>query len=78
GRGSQGIDEAGWNTVPIAKSSRPIDTSRLSKITKAGAMDYNNQVLAPAGRLGGWVKGSSGGSGSKPNDTGIISQIIIL
>ncbi|XP_072330345.1 eukaryotic translation initiation factor 4 gamma 1-like isoform X3 [Scyliorhinus torazame] len=73
GRGSQGIDEAGWNTVPIAKSSRPIDTSRLSKITKAGAMDYNNQVLAPAGRLGGWVKGSSGGSGSKPNDTGVDS-----
>uniref|UniRef100_UPI00398F0702 eukaryotic translation initiation factor 4 gamma 1-like isoform X2 n=1 Tax=Pristiophorus japonicus TaxID=55135 RepID=UPI00398F0702 len=73
GRGSQGTDEAGWNTVPIAKSSRPIDTSRLSKITKAGAMDYNNQVLAPAGRLGGWVKGSSGGSGSKPNDAGVDS-----
>ncbi|XP_067898418.1 eukaryotic translation initiation factor 4 gamma 1a isoform X2 [Heterodontus francisci] len=73
GRGSQGTDEAGWNTVPIAKSSRPIDTSRLSKITKAGAMDYNNQVLAPAGRLGGWVKGSSGGSGSKPSDTGVDS-----
>ncbi|XP_048460202.1 eukaryotic translation initiation factor 4 gamma 1a [Rhincodon typus] len=73
GRGSQGIDEAGWNTVPIAKNSRPIDTNRLSKITKPGAMDYSNQVLAPAGRLGGWVKGSSGGSGSKPNDTGVDS-----
>ncbi|XP_078266306.1 eukaryotic translation initiation factor 4 gamma 1a [Rhinoraja longicauda] len=74
GRGSQGADEAGWNTVPIAKSSRPIDTSRLSKITKAaGAIDYNNQVLAPAGRLGGWVKGSSGGSGSKPSDAGVDS-----
>lgn len=74
GRGNQGTDEAGWNTVPIAKSSRPIDTSRLSKITKAaGAMDYNNQVLAPAGRLGGWVKGSSGGSGSKPSDAGVDS-----
>ncbi|XP_072111343.1 eukaryotic translation initiation factor 4 gamma 1-like [Mobula birostris] len=73
GRGSQGTDEAGWNTVPIAKSSRPIDTSRLSKISKAGVMDYNNQVLAPAGRLGGWVKGSSGGSGSKPSDAGVDS-----
>ncbi|XP_072428568.1 eukaryotic translation initiation factor 4 gamma 1-like isoform X1 [Chiloscyllium punctatum] len=72
-RGSQGIDEAGWNTVPIAKNSRPIDTNRLSKITKPGAMDYNNQVLAPAGRLGGWVKGSSGGSGSKSSDTGVDS-----
>lgn len=32
GRNSQPQDE-GWNTVPISKN-RPIDTSRLSKITK--------------------------------------------
>lgn len=24
----------GWNTVPISKGNRPIDTSRLTKITK--------------------------------------------
>uniref|UniRef100_A0A4W3HXD9 Eukaryotic translation initiation factor 4 gamma 1 n=1 Tax=Callorhinchus milii TaxID=7868 RepID=A0A4W3HXD9_CALMI len=69
GRSNQGVDEAGWNTVPIAKSSRPIDPSRLSKITKPGAIDYSNQLLAPGGRLS-WGKGSSGGSGSKPNDAG--------
>ncbi|XP_066565140.1 eukaryotic translation initiation factor 4 gamma 1 isoform X3 [Amia ocellicauda] len=63
GRNSQPQDE-GWNTVPISKN-RPIDTSRLSKITKPGAMDFNNQLLAPGGRLS-WGKGSSGGSGSKP------------
>uniref|UniRef100_A0A4W3HYQ1 Eukaryotic translation initiation factor 4 gamma 1 n=1 Tax=Callorhinchus milii TaxID=7868 RepID=A0A4W3HYQ1_CALMI len=67
--GLPGVDEAGWNTVPIAKSSRPIDPSRLSKITKPGAIDYSNQLLAPGGRLS-WGKGSSGGSGSKPNDAG--------
>uniref|UniRef100_A0AAR2ILW0 Eukaryotic translation initiation factor 4 gamma, 1a n=1 Tax=Pygocentrus nattereri TaxID=42514 RepID=A0AAR2ILW0_PYGNA len=33
GRNSQPQDE-GWNTVPISTKSRPIDTSRLSKITK--------------------------------------------
>uniref|UniRef100_A0A8C7J2B0 Eukaryotic translation initiation factor 4 gamma 1 n=1 Tax=Oncorhynchus kisutch TaxID=8019 RepID=A0A8C7J2B0_ONCKI len=32
-RGSQPQDE-GWNTVPISTKNRPIDTSRLSKITK--------------------------------------------
>lgn len=32
GRNSQPQDE-GWNTVPISKN-RPIDTNRLSKITK--------------------------------------------
>ncbi|MBN3315747.1 IF4G1 factor, partial [Atractosteus spatula] len=71
GRSAQPQDE-GWNTVPISKN-RPIDTSRLSKITKPGAMDFNNQLLAPGGRLS-WGKGSSGGSGSKPaeqsSDTG--------
>lgn len=34
GRGAPTQDE-GWNTVPISKN-RPIDTSRLSKITKVG------------------------------------------
>lgn len=33
GRGSQTQDE-GWNIVPISTKNRPIDTSRLSKITK--------------------------------------------
>ncbi|XP_065132120.1 eukaryotic translation initiation factor 4 gamma 1a [Paramisgurnus dabryanus] len=64
GRGSQTQDE-GWNVVPITTKSRPIDTSRLSKITKPG--DFNNQLLAPGGKgsWGSWGKGSSGGSGAK-------------
>ncbi|XP_068196550.1 eukaryotic translation initiation factor 4 gamma 1-like isoform X3 [Antennarius striatus] len=64
GRNSQPQDE-GWNTVPISKS-RPIDTTRLSKITKPG--DFNNQLLAPGGKgmWGSWGKGSSGGTGVKP------------
>ncbi|XP_046874129.1 eukaryotic translation initiation factor 4 gamma 1a isoform X2 [Hypomesus transpacificus] len=66
GRGSQPQDE-GWNTVPISTKNRPIDTSRLSKITKPGALDFNNQLLAPGGKgmWGSWGKGSSGGTGAK-------------
>ncbi|XP_024130240.1 eukaryotic translation initiation factor 4 gamma 1a isoform X2 [Oryzias melastigma] len=66
GRVSQPQDE-GWNTVPISKN-RPIDTTRLSKITKSGTMDLNNQLLAPGGKgmWSSWGKGSSGGSGAKP------------
>ncbi|XP_069830647.1 eukaryotic translation initiation factor 4 gamma 1 isoform X2 [Dendropsophus ebraccatus] len=66
GRGSQPNDE-GWNTVPISKGSRPIDTSRITKITKLGAID-SNQLLAPGGRLS-WGKGSSGGTGAKPAES---------
>ncbi|XP_030630375.1 eukaryotic translation initiation factor 4 gamma 1a [Chanos chanos] len=67
-RGSQTQDE-GWNTVPITTKNRPIDTSRISKITKPGALDFNNQLLAPGGKgsWGSWGKGSSGGSGAKPS-----------
>uniref|UniRef100_A0A673YPY8 Eukaryotic translation initiation factor 4 gamma 1 n=1 Tax=Salmo trutta TaxID=8032 RepID=A0A673YPY8_SALTR len=70
GQRSQPQDE-GWNTVPISTKSRPIDTSRLSKITKPGALDFNNQLLAPQlggkGMWGSWGKGSSGGTtGAKP------------
>ncbi|KAM7400638.1 hypothetical protein PAMA_005028 [Pampus argenteus] len=66
GRNNQPQDE-GWNTVPISKN-RPIDTTRLSKITKPGALDFNNQLLAPGGKgmWGSWGKGSSGGTGAKP------------
>ncbi|XP_034743089.1 eukaryotic translation initiation factor 4 gamma 1a isoform X8 [Etheostoma cragini] len=66
GRTSQPQDE-GWNTVPISKN-RPIDTTRLSKITKPGSLDFNNQLLAPGGKgmWGSWGKGSSGGTGAKP------------
>ncbi|XP_068605356.1 eukaryotic translation initiation factor 4 gamma 1a [Brachionichthys hirsutus] len=66
GRPSQPQDE-GWNTVPISKN-RPIDTTRLSKITKPGALDFSNQLLAPGGKgmWGSWGKGSSGGTGAKP------------
>ncbi|KAF4076278.1 hypothetical protein AMELA_G00212570 [Ameiurus melas] len=66
GRMNQPQDE-GWNTVPISTKNRPIDTSRLSKITKSGALDFNNQLLAPGGKgsWGSWGKGSSGGSGAK-------------
>ncbi|XP_062337646.1 eukaryotic translation initiation factor 4 gamma 1a isoform X3 [Osmerus eperlanus] len=71
GRGSQPQDE-GWNTVPISTKNRPIDTSRLSKITKPGALDFNNQLLAPGGKgmWGSWGKGSSGGTGAKPASGG--------
>ncbi|NXV73408.1 IF4G1 factor, partial [Atlantisia rogersi] len=67
GRGSLVADD-GWNTVPISKGNRPIDTSRLTKITKPGSIDSNNQLFAPGGRLS-WGKGSSGGSGAKPADS---------
>ncbi|XP_040534689.2 eukaryotic translation initiation factor 4 gamma 1 isoform X2 [Gallus gallus] len=68
GRSSLVADD-GWNTVPISKGNRPIDTSRLTKITKPGLIDSNNQLFAPGGRLS-WGKGSSGGSGAKPADSG--------
>ncbi|XP_033978129.1 eukaryotic translation initiation factor 4 gamma 1 isoform X2 [Trematomus bernacchii] len=56
--------DEGWNTVPISTKNRPIDTSRLSKITKTPALDFNNQVLGPGGKgmFGSWGKGNSGGS----------------
>uniref|UniRef100_A0A671RWK7 Eukaryotic translation initiation factor 4 gamma, 1a n=1 Tax=Sinocyclocheilus anshuiensis TaxID=1608454 RepID=A0A671RWK7_9TELE len=62
GRGSQTQDE-GWNIVPITTKNRPIDTSRLSKITKVRRCD----LLAPGGKgsWGSWGKGSSGGTGAK-------------
>uniref|UniRef100_A0AAV2J0Z0 Eukaryotic translation initiation factor 4 gamma 1-like n=1 Tax=Knipowitschia caucasica TaxID=637954 RepID=A0AAV2J0Z0_KNICA len=70
GRGAPQQDE-GWNTVPISKN-RPIDTSRLSKITKTPVLDFNNQLLAPGGKgtWGSWGKGSSGGTTTKPADAG--------
>lgn len=48
GRGGPPQDE-GWNTVPISKN-RPIDTSRLSKITKVGekgsiSFSFTNTLL---------------------------------
>ncbi|XP_026111276.1 eukaryotic translation initiation factor 4 gamma 1-like [Carassius auratus] len=49
----------GWETVPISTKNRPIDTTRLSKITKPGGK----------GSWCSWGKGSSGGSGSKPSDS---------
>uniref|UniRef100_A0A4W6C2C5 Eukaryotic translation initiation factor 4 gamma 1 n=1 Tax=Lates calcarifer TaxID=8187 RepID=A0A4W6C2C5_LATCA len=69
GRGAPPQDE-GWNTVPISKN-RPIDTSRLSKITKTPVLDFNNQLLAPGGKgtWGSWGKGSSGGTSAKPADS---------
>ncbi|XP_070684791.1 eukaryotic translation initiation factor 4 gamma 1-like [Pempheris klunzingeri] len=70
GRGAPPQDE-GWNTVPISKN-RPIDTSRLSKITKTPVLDFNNQLLAPGGKgtWGSWGKGSSGGTSTKPAESG--------
>lgn len=41
GRGAPPQDEE-WNTVPISKN-RPIDTSRLSKITKVGEKVTKNK-----------------------------------
>ncbi|KAG7324487.1 hypothetical protein KOW79_012503 [Hemibagrus wyckioides] len=56
GEMNQPRDE-GWNTVPIS----------TTKITKPGALDCNNLVLAPGGK-GSWGscgKGSSSGTGAK-------------
>lgn len=66
-RGLPLVDDGGWNTVPISKGSRPIDASRISKITKPGSIDSSNQLFAPGGRMS-WGKGSSGGSTAKPSD----------
>ncbi|XP_038129047.1 eukaryotic translation initiation factor 4 gamma 1-like isoform X2 [Cyprinodon tularosa] len=70
GRGAP-IQDEGWNTIPISKN-RPIDTSRLSKITKTPVLDFNNQLLAPGGKgtWGSWGKGSSGGTSTKPSEPG--------
>ncbi|KAF4094068.1 hypothetical protein AMELA_G00008870 [Ameiurus melas] len=59
--------DKGWNTVPISTKNRPVDMSCLSKITKSGTLDFNNQLLAPGGKglWGCWGQGSSGGSGAK-------------
>uniref|UniRef100_A0A670ZSK1 Eukaryotic translation initiation factor 4 gamma 1 n=1 Tax=Pseudonaja textilis TaxID=8673 RepID=A0A670ZSK1_PSETE len=59
------VSDDGWNTVPISKGNRPLDPSRLTKITKPSSIDTNSQLFAPGGRLS-WGKGSSGGSGAKP------------
>ncbi|XP_070802000.1 eukaryotic translation initiation factor 4 gamma 1 isoform X3 [Pituophis catenifer annectens] len=64
GRGNL-VSDDGWNTVPISKGNRPLDPSRLTKITKPSSIDTNSQLFAPGGRLS-WGKGSSGGSGAKP------------
>uniref|UniRef100_A0A672IKW1 Eukaryotic translation initiation factor 4 gamma 1 n=1 Tax=Salarias fasciatus TaxID=181472 RepID=A0A672IKW1_SALFA len=71
GRMSGGGGPGGWNTVPISKN-RPIDASRLSKITKTPVLDFSNQLLAPGGKgtWGSWGKGSSGGTSAKPADSG--------
>uniref|UniRef100_A0A3Q3FVP1 Eukaryotic translation initiation factor 4 gamma 1 n=1 Tax=Labrus bergylta TaxID=56723 RepID=A0A3Q3FVP1_9LABR len=76
GRGAPPQDE-GWNTVPISKN-RPIDTSRLSKITKTPVLDFNNQLLAPGGKgtWGSWGKGSSGGSSTKPAEPGRFPSVM--
>ncbi|XP_078615200.1 eukaryotic translation initiation factor 4 gamma 3-like isoform X2 [Branchiostoma floridae x Branchiostoma japonicum] len=60
-------DGDGWNTVPVGKSARvSIDPNRL-KFSKQQFDDGNIQ-LGPGGRpgaFGGWMKGSSGGTGAK-------------
>uniref|UniRef100_UPI00358F0589 eukaryotic translation initiation factor 4 gamma 3-like isoform X17 n=1 Tax=Myxine glutinosa TaxID=7769 RepID=UPI00358F0589 len=61
-RPSQQADD-GWNVVPISKGSRPIDPSKLPKLKPT--VDDSIQ-LGPGGRIGNWGRGSSGGSGTKP------------
>uniref|UniRef100_A0A7N6F6R8 Eukaryotic translation initiation factor 4 gamma 1 n=1 Tax=Anabas testudineus TaxID=64144 RepID=A0A7N6F6R8_ANATE len=69
GGGPGGRMGGGGGGVPISKN-RPIDASRLSKITKTPVLDFNNQLLAPGGKgtWGSWGKGSSGGTSAKPAD----------
>lgn len=50
GRGLPLVDDGGWNTVPISKGSRPIDTSRLTKITKVGLYMLEG-VMVSDGRI---------------------------
>lgn len=42
----------------------------LSLHLQPGSIDSNKQLFAPGGRLS-WGKGSSGGSGAKPADSGM-------
>ncbi|XP_062408062.1 eukaryotic translation initiation factor 4 gamma 1-like [Sardina pilchardus] len=70
GRSANPAPDEGWNTVPISTKNRSIDPTRLTKITKPGALDLNTTLLAPGGKgmWGSWGKGSSGGTGTKPSD----------
>ncbi|XP_006883363.1 PREDICTED: eukaryotic translation initiation factor 4 gamma 1-like [Elephantulus edwardii] len=45
------VDDSGWNTVPVSKGSRLIDTSLLTQITKPRSLDSDNLLFAPGGRL---------------------------
>lgn len=43
-------------------------------------LDFNNQYLAPGGKgtSGSWGKGSSGGTSSKPVDSGRVPNLILF
>lgn len=53
GRTSQPQDE-GWNTVPISKN-RPIDTTRLSKITKVMTTSSPPFLVDVFHKICGWL-----------------------
>ena len=56
GRGLPLVDDGGWNTVPISKGSRPIDTSQLTKITKVGVYMLEGMMVRD-GRIKEWSDG---------------------
>ncbi|XP_028663587.1 eukaryotic translation initiation factor 4 gamma 3-like isoform X5 [Erpetoichthys calabaricus] len=58
--------EETWNTVPMSKSSRTIDPSKIPKITKP-TIDDKIQ-LGPRAQLS-WGKGSSGGAKASESDS---------
>lgn len=43
-------------------------------------LDFNNQYLAPGGKgtIGSWGKGSSGGTSTKPVDSGRFPMLILF
>ncbi|KAA0707065.1 Eukaryotic translation initiation factor 4 gamma 3 [Triplophysa tibetana] len=58
--------EETWSTVPMNKSSRTIDPTKIPKISKP-AIDEKIQ-LGPRAQLN-WMKGSSGGAGAKASES---------
>uniref|UniRef100_A0A8C6YEC1 Eukaryotic translation initiation factor 4 gamma 1 n=1 Tax=Naja naja TaxID=35670 RepID=A0A8C6YEC1_NAJNA len=45
------VSDDGWNTVPISKGNRPLDPSRLTKITKVSSADTNRPATSTLNRF---------------------------
>uniref|UniRef100_A0A8C6YEQ2 Eukaryotic translation initiation factor 4 gamma 1 n=1 Tax=Naja naja TaxID=35670 RepID=A0A8C6YEQ2_NAJNA len=51
GRPRNLVSDDGWNTVPISKGNRPLDPSRLTKITKVSSADTNRPATSTLNRF---------------------------